>query len=288
MRRAGRSTPSRASCLFGWAISWASRLIIENVGGAGGMTGSIASPRRSRTATRSCWADRPCSRKPEPLQEAALRRRDRFRAGSAVRGFGAHPDHAQGSGPSPRWRSLSPTPRPTTPRCNTPRPARDRACTSAPCCSIWRWAPTSPTSLSRQRARAAGHDRGRIDFMCDQISTAVPQIQGGAVEGDRHARTSRPPVLAASPDRAGAGPGRSRLQRMGRAGPAKGTPEAVIRRLAKATSDAVDSAMVRDRFEASASRSRRRNGAARIPGQVHPARDRAVGRPIKASGVSVD
>jgi len=150
------------------------------------MTGSYRVAKAEPDGYTILLGDRPCSRKTRASTRSRLRRRDRFRAGSAVRGFGAHPDHAQGSARLHAGGVCLLRQGQTTPRCNTPRPARDRACTSAPCCSIWRWHQHHPRSLSRQRARAAGHDRGphRLHVRSD-IDRGAPD-PGRRREGDRH------------------------------------------------------------------------------------------------------
>jgi tripartite-type tricarboxylate transporter receptor subunit TctC len=91
---------------------------------------------------------------------------------------------------------------------------------------------------------------GRIDFIAEQISTALPQIQGGKVK----------PIATLGLDRA---PGLEELataEELGLKGLdcgswgafsfPKGTPDAIVRRLAQASNEAVESQMVRDRFKA--------------------------------------
>ncbi len=91
---------------------------------------------------------------------------------------------------------------------------------------------------------------GRIDYICDQISTAVSQIRAGNVKA----------IAMMSPNRAAVLPELATAQEQGLpdidcgtwssfAFP-KGTPEAIARRLADATNKALSSAMVRDRLEA--------------------------------------
>ena len=56
---------------------------------------------------------------------------------------------------------------------------------------------------------------GRIDFIAEQISTALPQIQGGKRQGDRHARARPRARSRRSPDRGGTRLEGPRLRRLG-------------------------------------------------------------------------
>jgi tripartite-type tricarboxylate transporter receptor subunit TctC len=130
---------------------------------------------------------------------------------------------------------------------------------------------------------------GRLDFMCDQISTSFPQIKAGAVKAIATLGQARSPVLADLPT----------AQEQGLAGldcnswsalvfPG-GTPPAFVRRLAAAATEALNSQAVRERFASVgvAVVAPERRGpdylAKYIPSEI--ARWAA---PIKASGVSVD
>jgi tripartite-type tricarboxylate transporter receptor subunit TctC len=90
---------------------------------------------------------------------------------------------------------------------------------------------------------------GRIDFICDQISTAVQQVKAGNVKA----------LAMMGPNRAGVLPELATAQEQGLgdidcgtwssfAFP-KGTPDAIVRRLADATNKAIESAVIRDRLE---------------------------------------
>ena len=57
---------------------------------------------------------------------------------------------------------------------------------------------------------------GRIDFIAEQISTALPQIQGNSVKAIVTLGLDRAPGLEQSSDRAGAGPFGPRLRQLGR------------------------------------------------------------------------
>ena len=90
---------------------------------------------------------------------------------------------------------------------------------------------------------------GRIDYIAEQISTALPQIQGNTVKA----------IATLGLDRA---PGLEKLQTAEELGLKgldcgswsslsfpKGTPEAMVRRLAKASNDVVETPAVRERFK---------------------------------------
>jgi tripartite-type tricarboxylate transporter receptor subunit TctC len=89
---------------------------------------------------------------------------------------------------------------------------------------------------------------GRIDFMCEQVSTAFPQIQSGAVKA----------LVTLGPARASVLPELPTAQELGLSDLdcsawsafvfPKGTPDSVVRRLAAATSEVVDTALTRERF----------------------------------------
>jgi putative tricarboxylic transport membrane protein len=90
---------------------------------------------------------------------------------------------------------------------------------------------------------------GRIDYICEIISTALPQIKAGTVK----------PLAILSPTRSRVLPDLPTADEQGLRGfdvdawnafffP-KGTPEPIVRRLAQAVSDAVDTPSVRARLE---------------------------------------
>jgi tripartite-type tricarboxylate transporter receptor subunit TctC len=91
--------------------------------------------------------------------------------------------------------------------------------------------------------------RGRVDYLCDIISTAIPPIQAGTVK----------PLAILSSRRSAALPGLATADEQGLNGfdvdawnafffP-KGTPDAIVRRLAKATSDVVEIPAVAKRLQ---------------------------------------
>jgi tripartite-type tricarboxylate transporter receptor subunit TctC len=89
---------------------------------------------------------------------------------------------------------------------------------------------------------------GRIDYICEQISTAVPQIKGGTVKAIATLGLSRVGVLPDLPTAPEQGFDLDCASLSAFAFP-KGTPEPIVRRLVEATNRAVEMAFVRERFE---------------------------------------
>jgi tripartite-type tricarboxylate transporter receptor subunit TctC len=90
---------------------------------------------------------------------------------------------------------------------------------------------------------------GRIDYICDVISTALPLIRSNSIK----------PLALLSPQRSKVLPELATADAQGLAGfdadawnaffLPRGTPEPIVRRLAKVTSDVLDIAWVRERLE---------------------------------------
>src|SRR5258705_9573778 len=90
---------------------------------------------------------------------------------------------------------------------------------------------------------------GRIDYSCEQISTAFPQIEAGAVKAIATLGPTRPPVLARVPTAQEQGlPGLDCNAWIALVFP-KGTPALAVQRLAKATSESLDSTSGPERLE---------------------------------------
>jgi tripartite-type tricarboxylate transporter receptor subunit TctC len=130
---------------------------------------------------------------------------------------------------------------------------------------------------------------GRIDFMCDVVSTALQQIRGQTVR----------PLALMSETRASVLPDVPTALEQGVAGVdadgwngfffPKGTPEAVVRRLAAATNDALNTPAVKKRIEdlgLDVPRSEQR-GPDYLGRLVKIELDK-WGPPIKASGITVN
>ena len=91
---------------------------------------------------------------------------------------------------------------------------------------------------------------GRIDFIAEQISTALPQIQGGKVKAIATFGLDRAPGLESLATADEQGLKGLDCGSWGSFSFPKGTPDAIVQRLAQASNDAVESQMVRDRFKA--------------------------------------
>jgi tripartite-type tricarboxylate transporter receptor subunit TctC len=90
---------------------------------------------------------------------------------------------------------------------------------------------------------------GRIDFIAEQISTALPQIQGNKVKAITTLGLDRAPGLENLPTAEELGLKGLDCSSWGSFSFPKGTPEPIVRRLAKAVNDAVESPAVRERFK---------------------------------------
>jgi tripartite-type tricarboxylate transporter receptor subunit TctC len=128
---------------------------------------------------------------------------------------------------------------------------------------------------------------GRVDFVAEQISTALPQIQANTVKAIATLGLDRAPGLEQLPT----------AQELGLAGLdcgswaslslPKGTPAEIVRRLAKAVNEAVETPAVRERFKGigvtipPAERRTPEYLAKFVPSEI----ERWAG-PIKASGAS--
>jgi tripartite-type tricarboxylate transporter receptor subunit TctC len=130
---------------------------------------------------------------------------------------------------------------------------------------------------------------GRIDFMAEQISTALPQIQGGTVKAIVTFGLDRAPGLENVPTAQELGLPGLDCGSWGSFSFPKGTPAAIVRRLAKATNDAVETPALRERFKSigvtipAPERRTPEYLVKFVPSEI----ERWAG-PIKASGASAD
>jgi tripartite-type tricarboxylate transporter receptor subunit TctC len=129
---------------------------------------------------------------------------------------------------------------------------------------------------------------GRIDYVCDSVSTSLPQIQSNSIKAIASTGSRRPAVLPNVPTAREQGLDFEVSTWQGLFLP-KGTPEPIVRRLNGAVGEALDTPSVRERFEA-------------LGEEVAPPERRSpdyfakfvaaeIARwsaPIKASGVSAD
>ena len=90
---------------------------------------------------------------------------------------------------------------------------------------------------------------GRLDYMFEQISTAVSQIEGGNVKAIAVMGRDRATVLPKLPTSIEAGYDNLDCGSWSSLAYPKGVPDAIVRKLAKATDAAVEMALVRERFD---------------------------------------
>jgi len=130
---------------------------------------------------------------------------------------------------------------------------------------------------------------GRIDFLCDVISTAVPQIEAGAVKAIATLGEGRAAVLPNVPTAGEQGFSEFDGNGWNALFFPKGAPDAIVRRMSRSASDAQDTPAIRQRLEGLGLRipppdQRTPQYLAKlIPGEIA----RWAG-PIKASGAQVD
>ena len=130
---------------------------------------------------------------------------------------------------------------------------------------------------------------GRIDYIAEQISTALPQIQGNSVKAIATLGLDRAPGLENLPTAEETGLKGLDCGSWGALSFPKGTPDAIVRRLAKASNDAVETPALRERYRSIgvtipvAERRTPEYLAKFVPSEIA----RWAG-PIKASGASVD
>jgi tripartite-type tricarboxylate transporter receptor subunit TctC len=130
---------------------------------------------------------------------------------------------------------------------------------------------------------------GRIDYIAEQISTGLPQIQGNTVKAIATLGLDRAPGLENLATAEESGVKGLDCGSWGSLSFPKGTPDAIVRRLAKASNDAVETPAVRERFKSigvtipAAERRTPEYLARFVPSEI----ERWAG-PIKASGASAD
>jgi tripartite-type tricarboxylate transporter receptor subunit TctC len=130
---------------------------------------------------------------------------------------------------------------------------------------------------------------GRIDYSCEQVTTAFPQIEAGVIKAIATLGTTRPSVLKDLPTAEEQGVGGLDCNAWIAFVAPKGTPAPIVRRLAAASSEALDAPSVRERFESV--------GVTVVPParrgpefltRFIPEEIAKWAGPIKASGVSIE
>ena len=160
------------------------QVIIENVGGGGGMIGTARVAKAAPDGYQFVLGNVGTHAVSQSLyEESALQRRRRFRAGRADRRPVAGAGHAQG--PARRQSAGVHRPRESEPgrRCSSARPAPARQRISAACCSTPRSASTSRTSPIAAAAPAMQDMiAGRIDYICIDTPSVISQIESGEIK----------------------------------------------------------------------------------------------------------
>jgi tripartite-type tricarboxylate transporter receptor subunit TctC len=130
---------------------------------------------------------------------------------------------------------------------------------------------------------------GRIDFIAEQISTALPQIQGKSVKAIVTLGLDRAPGVESLATAEEQGIKGLDCGSWGSLSFPKGTPAAIIQRLAKASNEAVETPALRERFKAIGVTipAADRRSPEYLTKFVASEIERWAG-PIKASGVSED
>src|SRR6516165_9265158 len=129
---------------------------------------------------------------------------------------------------------------------------------------------------------------GRIDYVCDSVSTSLPQIESNSIKAIASTGARRPAVLPNVPTAREQGLDFEVSTWQGLFLP-KGTPEPIVRRLNQAVGEALDTPYVRERFEALGEEIA--PPARRSPDYFAKFVAGEIARwsgPIKASGVSAD
>jgi len=123
--------------------------------------------------------------------------------------------------------------------------------THVPCLLIALRAGVTITHIPYRGAAPAMQDliAGRVDFMCDSIQTAVPQIRERNVKAVAVLAPTRATVLPDVPTAQEQGFDGLEASAWNAIFLPKGTPDKIVRRLNKATNEALDSAAVRDRLD---------------------------------------
>jgi len=130
---------------------------------------------------------------------------------------------------------------------------------------------------------------GRIDFLCEVITTAKPQVDGGTIKGLAILDSKRSPAMPNLPTAAEQGTDKLEAYTWNAIFLPKNAPEAIVKRINDAALQAIKTPAVRDRLQ--------ELGAQVVPderatpqylGQFVKNEIEKWAAPIKASGVSVD
>jgi tripartite-type tricarboxylate transporter receptor subunit TctC len=130
---------------------------------------------------------------------------------------------------------------------------------------------------------------GRIDFLCEIITTAKPQVDGGTVKALAIFDKARSPALPNLPTAAEQGTQKLEAYTWNAIFAPKGTPDAIVKKLNAAAVEAMKSPMVRERLSTLGAQivSEDRMTPAYL-GTFLKAEIEKWAEPIKAAGVQVD
>jgi tripartite-type tricarboxylate transporter receptor subunit TctC len=130
---------------------------------------------------------------------------------------------------------------------------------------------------------------GRVDYLCDIITTAKPQIDSGAVKGLAIFDSKRSPALPNVPTAAEQGTSDLLAYTWNALFLPKGTPDAIVTKLNRATIEAMKTPWVRERLEGLGAEIVPDNEATpQYLGDYVKKEIEKWAAPIKASGVTVD
>lgn len=130
---------------------------------------------------------------------------------------------------------------------------------------------------------------GRIDYIAEQISTALPQIHGNAVKAIATLGLDRAPGLENLATAEELGLKGLDCGSWGSLSFPKGTPQAIVQRMAKATNEAVETPMVIQRYrELGVTIPAKERRTPEYLAKFVPSEIERWAGPIKASGVTAD
>ena len=129
---------------------------------------------------------------------------------------------------------------------------------------------------------------GRIDYLCEPVQTALPLIQSNTVKAIAALSRERTWSLLGLPSAHEQGLTNFDAPVWFALFLPKGTPNAIVLRLNRALSDALDDPVIRERLEGSGLRVIPLERRIRISCQAVVSEIEKYAAPIKASGVSMD
>jgi tripartite-type tricarboxylate transporter receptor subunit TctC len=130
---------------------------------------------------------------------------------------------------------------------------------------------------------------GRIDFLCEVITTAKPQVDGGTIKGLAILDSKRSPAMPNLPTAAEQGTPKLEAYTWNAIFMPKNTPEAIVKRVNDAAVQAIKTPAVRDRLnELGAQVVSDERATPQYLGQFVKNEIEKWAAPIKASGVSVE